>query len=80
MFKKMRMSKTICSECNLPMNNCKCVSGLGYKLLFGMIILVLGLFLIWPWKWFTFQHTLGLLVVLFGVKILCLEYYSNKCE
>ncbi len=49
---------------------CKCMDMGWVKVVKGLIVAVLGLLLIWPKGWFTFEHTFGLLVFLVGLKML----------
>ena len=56
---------------------CKC-SGWGWvKALCGVVTAILGLLLIWPMGWFTFEHTVGLLVFLFGLKMI---WWGFRCH
>lgn len=49
---------------------CKC-KGAGWCLaLLGLVSAILGLLMIWPAGWFTFEHSFGLLVFLWGLKAL----------
>ena len=49
---------------------CKCMGGGWCKLLCGLVTAVLGLLMVWPQGWFTFERNLGLLVFLFGLSML----------
>lgn len=59
---------------------CECSGGVhGGMVLMGVVVVVLGLMLIWPKGWFTFEHTLGLMVALFGVKKLIHGFTGHHC-
>ncbi len=68
-----KMMEGNCEMCHS--DPCKCSAGCGYgscgnrgcKIFVSLVIVVLGLLLIWPKGWFTYWHTLGLLVVLVGL-------------
>jgi len=69
MAKKMQMSmKEDCSSCGS--SPCGCYGACWSrwcKAFCGLLVLVLGLLMLWPRGWFTFEHSVGLLVVLFGL-------------
>jgi len=53
-----------------------------YKVIAGLVLAILGLLLIWPKSWFTFNHTFGLLVFLLGLKIIWHGFsgcYGHHC-
>ena len=74
MAEKKMSSGGMCPGCHS--NPCKCMMH-GYcgnrwcKAFCGLLVFVLGLLLIWPMGWFTFNHTLGVLVALAGLWKLC---------
>lgn len=45
----------------------------------ALVIAVLGLLLMWPKGWFTFNHSLGLLVFLMGLNKLWHSYKCGSC-
>ncbi len=76
-MKKDMKHEGMCPMCHC--SPCKC-SGMGWmKALCGVVIAVLGLLMIWPKGWFTFEHTLGLLVFLFGLKMIWWGF-SKSCH
>ena len=60
-------SSETCCYCNS--NPCKC-RGPACRIIGGIIVVVLGLLMIWPLGWFTFERSLGIVVLFFGIKIL----------
>ncbi|HLC58539.1 MAG TPA: hypothetical protein VJI68_01640 [Candidatus Nanoarchaeia archaeon] len=60
------MSKGMCTMCQC--NPCKCGSSGWCIVLMGIVVAVLGLLMIFPFGWFTFEHSLGLVIFLFGLK------------
>ncbi|MBS3152362.1 hypothetical protein J4230_03035 [Candidatus Woesearchaeota archaeon] len=72
---KKETSGGMCSMCHC--DPCKC-AGMGwFKALCGLVTAVLGLLMIWPKGWFTFEHSLGLLVFLFGLHMLWWGFKSH---
>ena len=69
--KEMKMVED-CSMCNS--NPCQCSSSCGScgnkwcKIFCALVVVVLGLLLIWPKGWFTYWNTVGLLIVLGGLR------------
>ncbi len=72
--KEMGSNSGMCGMCSS--NPCKCGSG-WYKAVLGLVVVVLGLLMLWPKGWFTFEHSFGVLVVLFGLKMIC---WNFKCH
>ncbi len=69
-------SSEMCQHCNS--SPCKC-HGPGCRIIGGIIVAILGLLMIWPMGWFTFNKSLGILVLFFGIKILaCCR--SGRCH
>ena len=62
------MNKNMCSMCNC--SPCKCMSGSWCMVLCALLTAVLGLLMMFPVGWFTFERSLGLLVFLWGLKML----------
>lgn len=77
MAKKMAKAGMTCPNCGMV--NCKCLSGEWCWTLFGLVVVALGLLFIYPVGWFTFEHTLGVLVVLYGLKKVWMSF-SGKCH
>ena len=68
MAKKETSMGGMCPGCHC--NPCKCMGMGWFKAVCGLIAVVLGLLMIWPKGWFTFEHSFGLLVFLFGLKMI----------
>lgn len=61
-------------------NGCGCEGSVhGGKVVMGLVVLVLGFMLMWPKGWFTFEHTVGLMVVLVGLKKLWHGFSGHHC-
>lgn len=69
MAKKQMSSGGICPACSSASCNSGWCAGI-----YGLIIAVAGLLMVWPQGWFTFEHTFGLLVLLFGLKMLLVGF------
>ena len=62
------MKGGMCNCCGMSGSQCMCGTHRWCKVAASVVAVVLGLLLIWPSGWFTFEHTVGLLVVLVGLK------------
>jgi len=69
MVKKQMSSGGVCPACGTSSCRTGWCAGIC-----GLIIAVAGLLIIWPQGWFTFEHVLGLLVFLFGLKMLMMGF------
>ncbi len=76
MKENMDVNKSICPMCKG--SPCTCMSSGWCKALLGVVVAVLGLLLIWPKGWFSFQHTFGVLVFLVGLKMIWWGF--KKCH
>ena len=72
-------SNMACPGCYMPMGQCKCGSKWCY-ILVGVLVLALGLLMLYPVGWFTFEHTVGLLVVLLGAKKIWKSFSGGCCH
>ena len=55
-------------------HGCHCMGWM--KVVGGVIAAVLGLLMIWPRGWFTFEHSFGLLVFLMGLKFIAWGFHK----
>ena len=66
----------MCPMCHC--DPCKCMCGGWLKAVCALVTAVLGLLMIWPKGWFTFEHSFGLLVFLFGLHMLWWSFKGMK--
>lgn len=64
---KKEMKSGACGMCG---SDPCCCHNKWCRYLGGLVVLVLGLLMLWPQGWFTFEHSFGLLVALLGLKVL----------
>lgn len=64
---KKEMKGGTCSMCGC--SPCVCHSK-WCRVVGGLLVAVLGLLMVWPQGWFTFENSLGLVVLLLGLKVL----------
>lgn len=64
---KKEMKSGTCSMCGC--SPCACHNK-WCRVVGGLLVAVLGLLMVWPQGWFTFEHSLGLVFLLFGLKLL----------
>ncbi|MBI2148122.1 hypothetical protein HYU23_00425 [Candidatus Woesearchaeota archaeon] len=73
---KKDMGMGMCPMCHS--DPCKCMGSGWVCALWGVVAAVLGLLMIWPKGWFTFEHSFGLLVFLCALKMLWWGFKGMK--
>ena len=68
----MKSEGMMCPGCKVPMSQCGCWGKM--KICKGLVLLVVGVLFwgssSWAWaSWFTLEHVVALLLVLFGLKM-----------
>ena len=65
----MVVKKDMSAGMMCPVCHAKC-HGRGCRILCGILVAVAGLLMVWPLGWFTFERVFGILILLFGLKVL----------